>query len=70
MKWYRDKPKQQTNFQRITASPEALAEFISDVIYDCADKVSNEDGRRCSDCNMLWCSKQDVFWWLKQESTE
>ena len=67
MKWYKDKPKSQTNFQRITATPEALAEFISDIVYDCADMVSDENGRYCFVCNTHWCSKQDVLEWLKQE---
>ena len=67
MKWYKDKLKKQTNFQRITASEEALAEFISDIVYDCADVDSDEDGKQCYVCPMNWCSKDKVLKWLKQE---
>lgn len=54
-----------TNFQRITASPEALAEFIV-VVRDSCQK------EECSECplkELLFCSKtEDVLDWLKQES--
>lgn len=68
-KKYTPMPKQpQTNFDRITASAESLAEFISDSIYDCVDGA-DEESYSCSICPMHWCSKQDVLEWLK-ESTE
>ena len=56
-----------TNFDRITASAESLAEFISNSIYDCVDGA-DEESYSCSICPMHWCSKQDVLEWLKQES--
>lgn len=65
---YRPK-KPQTNFDRITASAESLAEFISNSIYDCVDGA-DEESYSCSICPMHWCSKQDVLEWLKQESKE
>ena len=59
-----------TNFDRITQSPESLAVFISNIIYDCAYMTSDEDGKGCYMCPMNWCSKDKVVEWLKQESTE
>lgn len=70
MKWYKDKPKSQTNFQRITKSEESLAEFITDIICDCANMGDDDEGKLCYICPMNWCSKDNVVAWLKQESTE
>lgn len=54
-----------TNFDEITSSPEALAEFIVAV----RDACQKEE---CSECPLketLFCSKtEDVIKWLKQES--
>lgn len=59
-----------TNFDRITASPEALAEFIFYIFSQiCNDNI-------CEECAAEWCKnkqgfkKADVVEWLKQESTE
>ena len=57
----RTEKEKQTNFQRITASPEALAEFISgfSACCDCpADKLC---------VNYQECYKA-MLEWLKQES--
>ena len=48
------------NFDRITASEEALAEFISDIVYECREGNRYEELEGCSVCNLHWCSKQDV----------
>ena len=56
-----------TNFDEITSSPEALAEFIV-VVRDSCQK------EECSECplkGLLFCSKtEDVLDWLKQEAEE
>ena len=59
----------QTNFQRITASPEALAEFIGSVLDCCSDEYG--ECKRCplgKNCNAIKDFKQIVLEWLKQES--
>lgn len=66
MKWYKDKQKHQTNFQRITKSEEALAEFISSVLdygFGVDYEPKNPMGNNVID-------KKDIVAWLKQESTE
>ena len=61
-----EKPREiKTNFQRITASPEALAEFIIDKLQYCKRPV-------CPICP-VWkkcdgVSKDAFVKWLKQES--
>ena len=57
--------ERQTNFQRITSSPEALAEFIIDKLQYCKRPV-------CPICP-VWkkcdgVSKEAFVKWLKQES--
>ena len=61
------KPKEQTNFERITASAESLAEFIIDKLQYCKRPV-------CPICP-VWkkCdgnSKESLVEWLKQESNK
>lgn len=56
MKWYKDKPKRQTNFQRITESPEALAEFLSDIPKELINPFYGVP------------TKKRALEWLKQES--
>jgi len=51
----------QTNFSRITASPEALAEFIVKLVDDCTIR------HECGICHS-WCDEKVVTKWLKQES--
>lgn len=70
MKWYKDKPKQQTNFQRITESPEKLAKFIAKAeryAEKCAEQLLD-----CDTCECKWCEannkKPKLIDWLKQES--
>lgn len=53
--------QKQTNFQRITASPEALAEFIVELVDDCTIR------HECGICHS-WCDEKVVSAWLKQES--
>ena len=53
-----------------TASAEEFAEWVSDIIYECSDKMVQEDGYGCAVCNLHWCSKQDVLTWLKEKHTE
>ena len=59
----------QTNFSRITASPEALAEFIGSVL-DCCSDVFGE----CKHCPLDKACiadkgfKQSALEWLKQEN--
>ena len=59
----------QTNFQRITASPEALAEFIGSVLDCCSDEFGV--CKRCpldKTCIADKGFKQSALEWLKQES--
>ena len=50
-----------TNFSRITASPEALAEFIVKLVDDCTIR------HECGICHS-WCDEKVISAWLKQES--
>lgn len=55
--------QKQTNFQRITTSPEALAEFIKtiiDVCYTC-------DKDEYPQCTVCWCNPLAVKKWLNEE---
>ena len=58
----------QTNFDRITKSPEALAKFINKAerIYErCCNDVD------CDFCECQWCGiagRSELVAWLKQES--
>ena len=57
-----------TNFQRITASPEALAEFIDKTISHCSDY-----DKGCTECPMREnrnCDYETTLEWLMQESKE
>ena len=56
-----------TNFQRITASPEALAEFIGNVLDCCSDEFGV--CKRCpldKTCTADKGFKQSALEWLKQ----
>ena len=60
--------KPETNFDRITDSPEALAEFIEDVTYRCYGcKVIFADNcphrKRGA---VMFCEREDCMEWLKQ----
>ena len=62
---------EQTNDEwRKTCSAEEFAEWVSDIVYDCADMGSDEDGKQCYVCPLHWCSKQDVLEWLKQPHSD
>ena len=61
--------EKQTNFQRITASPEALAEFIGSVLDCCSDEFGV--CKRCpldKTCVADKGFKQSALEWLKKES--
>ena len=66
----RYKPK--TNFDRITDSPEALAEFIENVTYKCYGcKVIFADGCPHRKRGLaMFCDTEECAEWLKQESKE
>lgn len=54
-----------TNFQRITESPEKLAEFIYGI-----DRFYQSGEKDCQQCNLFgYCekSKRDVLEWLQEE---
>ena len=62
----------QTNFDRITASPEALAEFINKAerIYE---RCCNDWDVRCDSCECQWCGiagRSELVEWLKQPHRE
>ena len=60
-----------TNFDRITASHEALAEFIfavSDACFAC--DITSDNIPECCPFGDCKASKNSVLEWLKQESTE
>lgn len=57
-----------TNFERITESPEKLAEFIYGI-----DRFYQSGEKDCQQCDLLrYCkkSKQDVLEWLQEECDE
>lgn len=57
-----------TNFQRITESPEALAEFIDKIICHCSDHDKD-----CTECPMREnrnCDYETTLEWLNQEGEE
>lgn len=61
--------QKQTNFQRISASPEALAEFIGSVLDCCGDEFG--ECKHCpldETCIANKGFKQIALEWLKQES--
>lgn len=63
--------KEETNFDRITASPEALAEFSMRVFKNCAWCLDGGSPEECPFNAFLDCpaeSKENMVKWLKQES--
>ena len=65
----RKKQPKKTNFQRITATPEALAKFIGSVLDCCADEF--DECKHCpldKTCIAGKGFKQIALEWLKQES--
>ena len=65
-----EKPREiKTNFQRITASPEALAKFINKA-EETYERCCKGD-IRCDFCDCQWCGiagRSELVEWLKQES--
>ena len=62
---------EQTNDEwRQSCSAEEFAEWVSDIVYECSDKMVQEDGYGCAVCNLHWCSKQDVLKWLNEVHKE
>ena len=60
-----------TNFQRITASPEALAEFINKA-EETYERCCKGD-IRCDFCECQWCGiagRSELVEWLKKESKD
>ena len=58
-----------TNFDQVTASPEALAKFINKAerIYE---RCCNDSDVRCDFCKCQWCGiagRSELVEWLKQE---
>lgn len=63
--------QKQTNFQRITASPKALAEFVHEAENMCESCVIGD--LSCNDCECQWCGcggRKDLIDWLNEESQE
>ena len=60
-----------TNFESITASPEALAEFIGSVLDCCSDEFGVcEHCPLAKNCRENKGFKQIALEWLKQESID
>lgn len=60
-----EEPLPQTNFQRITESPEKFAEFINDLIPECARYPS------CDSCPLYGhCDADEILEWLQEECNE
>lgn len=61
-----------TNFQRITASPEALTIFIEDIMMPCygcnVESIKNCPHKKKS--GVRFCDRKECFKWLNQESKE
>lgn len=60
-----------TNFERVTESPEALAEFIHEAECMCESCVVGD--LSCNDCERQWCGlagRKDIIDWLNEESKE
>lgn len=64
------KPKK-TNFDRITKSPEALAEFIENILDACSGDIDECDvcqlGKHCNPCDGF---RKIALNWLNEESKE
>ena len=68
MKWHKDKPKQQTNFSRITATPESLAEFINEVFTTDKNDIWSKFESAEYEQGIGIGGKKVLVEWLKQES--
>ena len=65
-------PKPPTNFQRITQSEEALAEFISNITCECwgCKRVYSASCPHHKSGLTDFCDRESALEWLKQESNE
>lgn len=65
------KPKK-TNFDRITASPEALAIFIEDIMMPCygcnVESIKNCPHKKKS--GVRFCDRKECYKWLNEECKE
>ena len=80
MKWYKDKQKHETNFQRITASEEKLADFmycLTEVYHYYVGEnmgvimqYANEDANDKNHIELIHGNRDfdELMEWLKQES--
>ena len=70
--YIREEPQEQTNFQRITESPEKLAEFISNITCECrgCKRVYSASCPHHKSGLTDFCDRENALEWLKQESTE
>ena len=68
------KEPKQTNFDRVTASSESLAEFMAKhEVFPCGYIVACDNcsfGGKCSDDNFLPSNYEKWLMWLKQEIEE
>ena len=64
--------KPNTNFDRITASPEALAIFIEDIMMPCygcnVESIKNCPHKKKS--GVRFCDRKECFKWLNEECKE
>ena len=64
--------QKRTNFQRITASPEALTIFIEDIMMPCygcnVESIKNCPHKKKSGAR--FCDRKECYKWLNQESKE
>ena len=61
-----------TNFDRVTASPEALAIFIEDIMMPCygcnVESIKNCPHKKKS--GVMFCDRKECFKWLNEECKE
>ena len=63
--------EKQTNFDRITASPEALSTFVHKA--ESVHERCVKGDLNCDSCECQWCGlagRSELVAWLKQESEE
>ena len=63
-------PKKKTNFDRITKSPEKLADFIYLVSYSCSICKKIYGGKKSKECPFKECldNELDALYWLNKET--
>lgn len=64
--------KPSTNFDRITANPEALAIFIEDIMMSChgcnVESIKNCPHKK--KIGVMFCDRKECFKWLNEENKE